>query len=51
VRGSHGRIPDSLADGPVLISSEPNAVGDPLAPARVRDLILSHVFDDHPHAS
>jgi hypothetical protein len=51
VRGSHGRIPDSLADGPVLISSEANAVGDPLAPTSVRDLMLSHLFDDHPRAS
>ena len=51
VRGSHGRIPDSLADGPVLISSEVNAVGDPLQPTSVRDLTLSHLFDDQPRVS
>ena len=45
VRGSHGRIPESLDDGPLLISSEPNAVGEPIDATSVRDLILSHLFD------
>jgi predicted AlkP superfamily pyrophosphatase or phosphodiesterase len=46
VRGSHGRIPASLDDGPVLISSVRNAVGEPLEATSVRDVILSHVFHD-----
>ena len=46
VRGSHGRIPDSLDDGPVLISSEPAVAGGPLEATAVHDLILSHLFDD-----
>lgn len=45
VRGSHGRVTDSLADGPVLISSERRAVEGPVEAAAVRDLILSHLFD------
>jgi predicted AlkP superfamily pyrophosphatase or phosphodiesterase len=44
VRGSHGRIPQSLDDGPILISSEPDAVDEPLAASSVRDVILAHVF-------
>jgi predicted AlkP superfamily pyrophosphatase or phosphodiesterase len=48
VRGSHGRIPDALADGPVFLSSEPDAVGDPLEPTAVHDLMLSHLFDERP---
>jgi predicted AlkP superfamily pyrophosphatase or phosphodiesterase len=51
VRGSHGRIPDSLDGGPVFISSEPDAVGDPLEPTAVHDLMLSHLFDDRPRGS
>jgi len=50
VRGSHGRIPDTLDDGPVVISSEAGAVGDPLEPTAVHDLMLSHLFDPHPTA-
>jgi len=48
VRGSHGRIPASLAEGPVLISSERDAVGAALEPTAVHDLMLSHLFDAHP---
>jgi hypothetical protein len=48
VRGSHGRIPSALSDGPVLISSEAAAVSDVVEPTAVRDLLLSHVFDTHP---
>jgi predicted AlkP superfamily pyrophosphatase or phosphodiesterase len=51
VRGSHGRIPESLDDGPVFVSSEPDAVGDPLEPTAVHDLMLSHLFDERPRAS
>ena len=46
VRGSHGRIPESLDDGPVLISSEANVLGEPLDATSVRDVILSHIFSD-----
>ena len=46
VRGSHGRITDRLEDGPLLVSSEKHAVDEPLASTSVRDLILSHLFDD-----
>jgi hypothetical protein len=45
VKGSHGRITDDPADGPVLIST--NAVLLPaggLAATDVKNLILSHVF-------
>jgi len=47
VRGSHGRIPALLADGPVLISSEAAAAAGPIEPTTVHDLILSHLFDEH----
>jgi hypothetical protein len=46
VRGSHGRIPDALADGPVILSSEPGALAGPLEATAVHDLILAHLFDD-----
>jgi predicted AlkP superfamily pyrophosphatase or phosphodiesterase len=46
VKGSHGRLTDDAADGPVFISSEPKLVSEgPIAATTVRDLILSHVFD------
>jgi predicted AlkP superfamily pyrophosphatase or phosphodiesterase len=45
VRGSHGRIPESLDEGPLLISSERDAAEGPLEATAVRDVILSHVFD------
>ena len=45
VRGSHGRIPESLDAGPLLISSEPDAAEGTLAATAVRDVILSHMFD------
>jgi predicted AlkP superfamily pyrophosphatase or phosphodiesterase len=40
VRGSHGRLPDDPADGPVLISSVADATGDRFAATGVRDLLL-----------
>jgi hypothetical protein len=40
VRGSHGRLPDDPADGPVLISSVAGATGDRFAATGVRDLLL-----------
>ena len=46
VRGSHGRLPDSTVDGPVLISSEPRLLpGDTVAATDVKDIVLRHVFD------
>ncbi len=45
VRGSHGRVTARLEDGPVLISSEPDAVGGPIDAIAVRDLMLAHLFD------
>ena len=46
VRGSHGRLPDDAADGPVLISSEPRLLADgTIAATAVKDLVLRHVFD------
>ena len=47
VRGSHGRIASSLAEGPVAISSEAGALSEPLDATDVRNLMLSHLFDDH----
>jgi predicted AlkP superfamily pyrophosphatase or phosphodiesterase len=48
VRGSHGRVTDSLDDGPLLISSEPNAVDGPIESTAVRDVMLAHLFDAAP---
>jgi hypothetical protein len=48
VRGSHGRIPASLAEGPVAISSEAGALATTLEATDVRDLMLAHLFDDAP---
>jgi predicted AlkP superfamily pyrophosphatase or phosphodiesterase len=45
VRGSHGRIPDDPNEGAICISSERNHLTGAVAPAAVRDLILSHLFD------
>jgi predicted AlkP superfamily pyrophosphatase or phosphodiesterase len=50
VRGSHGRIPAKVEDGPVLISSEAGALADTLEPTAVHDLMLSHLFDEHVRA-
>jgi predicted AlkP superfamily pyrophosphatase or phosphodiesterase len=46
VRGSHGRLPDSPEKGPVLISSEPRLLPEgPVEPTRVKEILLSHLFD------
>jgi predicted AlkP superfamily pyrophosphatase or phosphodiesterase len=46
VRGSHGRVTDNAADGPVFISSENRLVPDgPVAATAVKELILNHAFD------
>jgi predicted AlkP superfamily pyrophosphatase or phosphodiesterase len=59
VKGSHGRITDSPADGPVLISSDATVLPDrAVAATEVKNLILAHVFardtntrEDRPHAA
>jgi len=48
VRGSHGRVTDRLEDGPIVISSEPRAVDGPVDATAIRNLILSHLFDQVP---
>lgn len=46
VKGSHGRVTDSLDDGPFLISSERDRVRkDAVESVDVRDLILDHLFN------
>jgi predicted AlkP superfamily pyrophosphatase or phosphodiesterase len=46
VRGSHGRIIDDHARGPLLISNEPRLLGDaPIAATAVKAITLAHVFD------
>ena len=45
VKGSHGRLPEREADGPLVISSEPSLLADgPIAATHVKRLILDHVF-------
>ena len=46
VKGSHGRITESLDDGPLLIASQRDAIRTTaLESTEVRDLILSQLFD------
>ena len=46
VKGSHGRVTDAAADGPLFITSEPHLAADgPIAATAVKDAILAHVFD------
>ncbi|HEV2779840.1 MAG TPA: nucleotide pyrophosphatase/phosphodiesterase family protein [Actinophytocola sp.] len=40
VRGSHGRLPDDPADGPVLLCSDPAQARDRYAATEVKDLLL-----------
>jgi predicted AlkP superfamily pyrophosphatase or phosphodiesterase len=45
VKGSHGRITDDPADGPVLISSDPTLLPNgAFAATEVKNLILAHIF-------
>lgn len=47
VKGSHGRLPDDRADGPVLIGADPACLsaGDaPVAMKDVKRIILHHLF-------
>jgi hypothetical protein len=41
VRGSHGRLPDDMRDGPVLICSDAAARRETVAAAEVKELILN----------
>ena len=51
VRGSHGRLPDTDDDGPVLIVSERKTRLPAKMPATaVKDLMLSLIFDAEPEA-
>jgi len=45
VKGSHGRITDSPAHGPVLLSNAPALVPEgPVAATGIKQLVLDHVF-------
>lgn len=47
VRGSHGRVTDDPADGPLLMTSAPQLIErDGLEATAVHDLLLRHVFSD-----
>jgi len=41
VRGSHGRLPDTDADGPMLLCSDPTLGRDRIAATDVKDLLLN----------
>jgi predicted AlkP superfamily pyrophosphatase or phosphodiesterase len=46
IKGSHGRVTENAADGPLFVSSEAQLLPDgPVAATAVKDLILRHVFD------
>jgi predicted AlkP superfamily pyrophosphatase or phosphodiesterase len=46
VKGSHGRLTDDEADGPMLISTRPELLGEgPVAATAFKDLVLAHLFD------
>jgi hypothetical protein len=46
VKGSHGRLTEDAAQGPVFVSSESQLMPDgPVAATAVKDLILRHVFE------
>jgi predicted AlkP superfamily pyrophosphatase or phosphodiesterase len=44
VKGSHGRLTDDPAQGPVFISSEPDLVPDTMRAVDVKNVVLRHVF-------
>ena len=47
VRGSHGRLTDDPADGPLFITSRAEMIPDGSVDARsVKRLVLDHVFSD-----
>ena len=46
VKGSHGRIPNDPADGPVFFSNERKQVPEEVTAKCVKDVILNHIFQD-----
>ncbi|MGY9056894.1 MAG: hypothetical protein ACKVGZ_15060 [Alphaproteobacteria bacterium] len=45
VKGSHGRLTDDPADGPLVISSEPDLMPDgPVEATDFKALTLAHIF-------
>ncbi len=49
VKGSHGRVTDDPADGPIFMTTEPGLLsGDRLDSTDVMDAILAHVFPARP---
>ncbi|MEO6025647.1 MAG: nucleotide pyrophosphatase/phosphodiesterase family protein [Candidatus Binatia bacterium] len=46
VRGSHGRLTDDPAAGPLFMSSDPTLVPATVAATDVKDIVLAHVFGD-----
>jgi predicted AlkP superfamily pyrophosphatase or phosphodiesterase len=46
VKGSHGRLPDTAAEGPLFITNDPANLppGDAVDARQVKDAVLSHVF-------
>jgi hypothetical protein len=47
VKGSHGRLTDRAEQGPLFITNRPDLLkGESVDSTEVRDLLLSHVFDD-----
>lgn len=46
VKGSHGRVTDNSADGPIFVSNEARLTPDgPIAATAVKDIVLRHVFE------
>ncbi|MGC1441702.1 MAG: alkaline phosphatase family protein, partial [Burkholderiaceae bacterium] len=47
VKGSHGRLTDDPAHGPVVITSRSGQLGDgPIDATDFKQLVLDHVFDN-----
>ena len=44
VKGSHGRLTDDPAQGPVFLSTEPDLVPDTMRAVDVKNVVLRHVF-------
>jgi predicted AlkP superfamily pyrophosphatase or phosphodiesterase len=47
VKGSHGRVTENYADGPLLASCDERLIPDgPVAATAVKSIILRHIFDE-----
>jgi predicted AlkP superfamily pyrophosphatase or phosphodiesterase len=45
VRGSHGRLPEMPGEGPLIMSTEPELLGDrPVRATEVKSIVLDHLF-------